>query len=213
MIQLYSQPAIRTLDTTKRTGNNSSMSTEIDQHLWASKIEAIASRQDRQAFAELFEFFAPRLKSFILGMGKGPVGEELAEEIVQDVLLKVWNKAGSYQANKAKVSTWIYTIARNTRIDALRKHNFEECPLEVDDIWDEQVSEETPLQSLQQQRAKQYIDEKMKTLPDEQRQVLFKSFMEGKSHSEISNDLNVSLGTVKSRIRLAMQKLALVVDR
>jgi|GEM_PF-176723 len=189
------------------------VNTKIDQDYWSSRIEAIATQKDREAFAELFDFFAPRIKAFILGKGNGPVTDALAEEIVQDVLLKVWKKADTYKVNQAKVSTWIYTIARNTRIDALRKHNFEECPLDVEDIWEEDVSDETPFHSLQQQRTKQHINEKMKILPDEQRQVLFKSFMEGKSHSEIANDLDISLGTAKSRIRLAMQKLALVVDR
>ncbi len=189
------------------------MSAQIDQTRWSEKIESIALNQDRAAFAELFEFFAPRIKAFVMSAQNGFIGNELAEEITQEVLLKVWRKAGSYDAKNANVSTWIYTIARNTRIDVLRKHSFEECPLEVDDIWDEQSDEQGPLQTLQQQKAKRLIDEKMKELPDEQRQVIYKSYMEGKSHSEIAEDLNISLGTVKSRIRLAMQKLAMVIDR
>lgn len=198
----------------KRAAN---VSSQIDQDLWSGKLQAIALHQDRRAFAELFTFFAPRIKAFILngsaGRNGGVINQELAEEIVQEVLLKVWNKAATYNPKQANVSTWIYTIARNCRIDFLRKHNFEECSLDVDDIWEEQPSEETPLQNLQQQRTKKYIEEKMRMLPDDQRQVLFKSFMEGKSHQEISQDLNISLGTVKSRVRLAMQKLSLLTDK
>lgn len=189
------------------------MSAQIDQSLWSEKIEAIALHKDRAAFAELFEFFAPRIKAFVMSAQNGFITNELAEEITQEVLLKVWRKAESYNARHANVSTWIYTIARNTRIDTLRKHSFEECPLEIEDIWEEQSVEQSPLQTLQQQKTKRQLDERMKELPDEQRQVIYKSFMEGKSHSEISEDLDISLGTVKSRIRLAMQKLALMVDR
>ena len=189
------------------------VATPIGQSHWSTRIEAIARSQDKQAFAELFDFFAPRIKSFVMSLDRHSTSHEMAEEIVQEVLLKVWRKADCYNANTANVSTWIYTIARNTRIDFLRKHRFEECPLEVEDIWDEAATDETPLQSLQQQKARQKLDENMRQLPEEQRQVLFKSFMEGKSHSEISEELNISLGTVKSRIRLAMQKLALIVDR
>ena len=189
------------------------VSANYDQAIWAPKMQAIAQHQDRKAFAELFNNFAPLIKGFLMRSKNAGIDEQLAEEIVQETLLKVWRNAASYNPEKSKVSTWIYTIARNCRIDSLRKINFQECSLEVEDIWPEQTEDETPLHHLQQQRSEQAIQEQIKHLSDDQRQVLFKSFMEGKSHSEISQDLNLPLGTVKSRVRLAMQKLSLVLDR
>ena len=202
----------RKLSKAMETGK-SEVSAQYDQAIWAPKMQAIAEHQDRQAFAELFNNFAPLIKGFLMRSKNAGLDDQLAEEIVQETLLKVWRNAASYNPEKSKVSTWIYTIARNCRIDALRKVNFQECSLEVEDIWPEQTEDETPLHHLQQQRTEQNIQEQLNHLSDDQRQVLFKSFMEGKSHSEISADLSLPLGTVKSRVRLAMQKLSLVLDR
>lgn len=183
------------------------------EDLWAAKIEAIASNQDRAAYAEVFHYFAPKLKAFLQLGYEGSINSEQAEDLLQEVMVKVWRKASSYQAGKAKVSTWLYTIARNTRIDALRRKSALDSSVSTDDIWYEPESTETPFLSLQQQRTKQFVAEQLQHLHEDQRQVLFKVYMEGKSHSEIAQDLDIPLGTVKSRVRLAMKKLAIHVDR
>jgi RNA polymerase sigma-70 factor (ECF subfamily) len=180
---------------------------------WAGKLEAVSVHQDKQAFAELFNFFAPKIKAFVMYGYENSISSQMAEEITQEVMIKVWRKADSYKNQKAKVSTWIYTIARNSRIDALRRNKHQDSTLDIDEIWEEQTSEDSPLLDLQQQRSKKVIGELLNQLQEDQRQVLFKVYMEGKSHSEISEDLDIPLGTVKSRVRLAMKKLAMNIDR
>lgn len=180
---------------------------------WAEKLQAVGRDQDKQAFEALFNHFAPKLKVFLLVGYDKQMSDEMVEDLVQEVMVKVWRKASSYQAGKAQASTWIYTIARNTRIDMLRRQTPLDNALDTDDIWYEEESEETPFLELQQQRNKEIISKQLKSLQEEQRQVLFKAYMEGKSHIEIAEDLDVPLGTVKSRIRLAMKKLAINLDR
>lgn len=183
------------------------------QEVWAEQIEAISLHEDRAAFAKIFEYFAPRIKGFILQGFESQISPDMADELAQEVMLKVWRKAASYSSSKARVSTWIYTIARNTRIDALRKNKLQESSLDSDDIWYEPEDEETPFDQLQQERTAQLIKQHLQHLSEDQRQVIHKSFMEGKSHSEIAQALDLPLGTVKSRVRLAMKKLAISIDR
>lgn len=196
----------------KKTGSGVQDSTNSEDE-WAVKIEAIAVNQDKSAYAEVFHYFAPKIKSFLQLGYEGTINAEQAEDLLQEVMVKVWRKASSYKSDKAKVSTWLYTIARNTRIDALRRNTALDNSVSTDDIWYEQESPETPFLTLQQQRTKSFVTEKLQHLHEDQRQVLFKVYMEGKSHSEIAQDLDIPLGTVKSRVRLAMKKLAIHVDK
>ncbi len=192
--------------------NNASQEQHFSHDYWVDKLAAIATNEDRQAFAELFDYFAPKIKAYMLTGKAGYISPEAADELVQESMIKVWRKAASYHPMKARVSTWIFTIARNCRIDSLRRSR-PEISLDTDDIWVDMTSDETPLVSLQQQRSQRIVQEQLEQLPDEQRQVLYKVYMEGKSHSEIADDMDLPLGTVKSRVRLAMKKLALTVDR
>lgn len=179
---------------------------------WAECVRLVATKRDRAAFQKLYQHYTPMIRAFLLkSMGANGDRSE-AEEITQEVLIKVWNKAASFNSGKASVNTWIFTIARNTRIDFIRRNDRNDRKIEIEDIWHEPESPE-PLVDLQQRRSEQVIKQAMATLPDEQIQVLYKAFMEGKSHNEVAEELGLPLGTVKSRIRLALSKMQILIDR
>jgi RNA polymerase sigma-70 factor (ECF subfamily) len=179
---------------------------------WAPVMLQVA-QQDRAAFARLFAHFAPQIRAFGLSTVLPDRSGQFADELVQETMITVWNKAGSYDSAKAGTSTWIFTIARNKRIDLLRKLKRHSNMLDIDDIWLLEDDAASPFQNLQQRGTELRVREALKTLPPAQREVLLLAFMEGKSHSEISTELALPLGTVKSRIRLAMQRLQLVLER
>jgi RNA polymerase sigma factor (sigma-70 family) len=180
--------------------------------LWEGELRKVAQSADRVAFKKLFEHFAPQIKAFLM-KGIGSYGDRSqAEEMTQEVMIKVWNKAATFNASKASVNTWIFTIARNTRIDFIRRNSRADRKIEIEDIWHEADSPE-PVIDLQQRRVETQIRKAMSTLPAEQALVLEKAFMESKSHSEIAEELGLALGTVKSRIRLALNKLQILIDR
>jgi RNA polymerase sigma factor (sigma-70 family) len=182
-----------------------------EQDRWSALVLAVANHQDREAFARLFQHFAPLLKSYALSHA-GALNANQAEELIQEAMLKVWNKAKYFDPEKASASTWIYTIARNTRTDMLRRRNSNEVELISEDIWPDDEERE-PFSVLQQRRAEIAVRTGLSQLPAEQAQVLLKVYMEGKSHTEVADELRLPLGTVKSRVRLAMQKMKLTLDR
>ncbi|MEP5763941.1 MAG: sigma-70 family RNA polymerase sigma factor [Halieaceae bacterium] len=177
---------------------------------WSQCLQVIAEKQDRATFARLFKHFAPLIKAFALS--GSPLAASHADELVQEVMLKVWQKAGGYNPRKAAASTWIYTIARNCRTDMYRRLQKFDTPLAAEDIWVDQEVEE-PFVAVQQRRNALVVKEMLAQLPQEQAQILAKVYMEGKSHSEVAEDLQLPLGTVKSRVRLAMQKLQILAER
>ena len=164
---------------------------------------AVAQERDRAAYGKLFQYFAPRLIGF---MERAGVGRTDAEEIAQDTLVSVWRKAELYDPRQAAVSTWVFTIARNLRIDmarrATRRRNgaaaMGEPEIElVDSAEDEAIAFERDAR----------VREAMKKLSREQATVLRLSFFSEKPHAEIARELGIPLGTVKSRVRLAMAKI------
>lgn len=174
---------------------------------WDQLIVKVGTDQDRQAFSKLFNHFAPYLKGFLLK--SDGVGPEHAEELVQETMLKLWRKAPTYSPSQAAASTWIYTIARNTRIDWIRKHYKENTTeLTADDLYDN-AETPSPYSSLIRVRNSRSIEEQLKTLPMEQQDVLRLMYFDGRSGQQIADALNLPLGTVKSRIRLALAKLKL----
>ncbi|WP_295799175.1 sigma-70 family RNA polymerase sigma factor [uncultured Microbulbifer sp.] len=175
---------------------------------WSTLLLLVGSKRDRAAFERLFHHFAPLIKGFHYSRSHQAMSPEAADELVQEVMFRVWRKAPSFDARKASASTWIYTIMRNCRIDYLRRNSrhLTESDIEVDDIWDE-TPDSQPFAVLQQRRNERDIAEGLRNLPAEQSHVLEKAYMEGKSHSEISQELGLPLGTVKSRVRLALKKL------
>ena len=176
---------------------------------WSGLLIKVGRDHDRKAFEQLFAHFAPLIKGFQISRGGQSSAPEAADELVQEVMFKVWRKAPSFNPEKAAASTWVFTIMRNCRIDALRRNSRQpdtDDSLDVDDIWDESYDNQ-PLVYLQQSRSQTAVSEGLSTLPADQSHVIEKAYLEGKSHSEISAELGLPLGTVKSRVRLALKKL------
>lgn len=166
-------------------------------------LSSIARDRSEEAFSLLFERYAHRVKAYMLRQGADPA---TAEELAQETLLTVWRKAALYSAEKGSLTTWIFTIARNLRIDRLRRETaWQELP---EDIAERLVSDEAPpdeAASLKQREAR--VQAVLGDLSAEQRQVVELAYIDGLSHSEISERLSLPLGTVKSRMRLAYQKV------
>jgi RNA polymerase sigma factor (sigma-70 family) len=177
---------------------------------WSECLQLIAKNQDRAAFTRLFRHFAPLMKAFALS-GSTFSGNH-ADELVQEVMLKVWQKAAAFNPDKAAASTWVYTIARNCRTDMYRRLQKFDTAVSAEDIGADYETEEAFLM-LHQRRSRENIRELMKQLPADQAQILAKVYMEGKSHSEVAGELDLPLGTVKSRVRLAIQKLQVQIER
>jgi len=185
-----------------------SMATQQSQEAarYSSLLERVANNQDQAAFEAVFNHFAPLIKSFAVSSGLHYHGDHLPEELAQEVMMTIWRKAHLYDKKKAAASTWIFTIARNQRIDMLRRHNKYQNDIDADDIWD--LESDTDLFSdIRESRIQNNVSEQLNSLPIDQKQIIAKVFLEDKSHQEVANELNLPLGTVKSRVRLAVQKL------
>lgn len=163
---------------------------------------AVSSTRDKAAFQTIFEHFAPRLKSFVLRQG---TDEQMAEEIVQETMVKIWRKASQFDPAKASATTWIYTIGRNLRIDMLRK-TFRPEPDYLDPIFTPDPEPQGFDNVLRDQETKR-IAAAVANLPGEQQEVLKLAFFEDKAHGQVAVELCIPLGTVKSRIRLAFKHM------
>lgn len=174
-----------------------------------SWLEDVAVREDRVAFARLYRYFAPRLVSFLERSGLN--GAE-AEEVSQEALATLWRRASSYDPRQGAVSTWVFTIARNLRIDRARRAARATAGVEA-------IGQETPElePSAEDTQLAAERDEKvrraMATLSPEQATVLRLSFFSEKPHAEIARELCIPLGTVKSRTRLAMAKIRAILEQ
>lgn len=165
-------------------------------------IAVLVANQDRSAFAELFEFFAPRLKAYVMRIGADPTS---AEELAQETMLTVWRKAATYDPAKAAVSTWIFAIARNRRIDKARQES--RPTVDEHDLTGAVRWQESAFGDIQAAQEQAILIDAMADLPDEQVEVIRKAFYEDKSHAVVADELGLPLGTVKSRIRLALGHL------
>lgn len=174
-----------------------------DNDSFEEQLAAVGRDKNQQAFLHLFDHFAPRLKSFLM---KGGASPEQAEELVQDVMLTVWNRAATFDPAKARAGTWIFTIARNKRIDALRKTGRPEVDINDAAYIADDTLPPPDQAAIDADQAKQ-IAEAMKTLPKEQSDVVYKAFFEDKTHMEIAAETKLPLGTIKSRLRLALDRL------
>jgi RNA polymerase sigma factor (sigma-70 family) len=162
----------------------------------------IASERDRSAFAALYEAYGPRLKSYLMRQG---ADEALAEELVQEVMLSVWRRADGFDPRLASVSTWLFTIARNKRIDFLRRVKRPEVLAEDPAFQPELVNGVDAAYELADDSDR--LRQALRGLPAEQAELLKLAYYEDKSHSTIAAETQLPLGTVKSRIRLALQRL------
>jgi RNA polymerase sigma-70 factor (ECF subfamily) len=175
-----------------------------DETTFEDLLVRVGALRDRDAFIRLFEYFAPRVKSFLM---KGGLAPDAADELAQETMLTVWNKAESYDPAKAAASTWIYTIARNRKIDSLRRVRRSEVA-DGDDAASREASPEPgPEKQLQHEQESAGLAKAIAALPPEQADLIRKSFFEEKTHQDIAKESGIPLGTVKSRIRLAMERL------
>lgn len=167
---------------------------------WIEVIARIRDHRDRAAFATLFRHFAPRVKAFLMKSGADAT---VAEECAQDVMATLWHKAHLFDPSRASAATWIFTIARNRRIDMIRKQRRPE----PEELWwgPEAEPDQDDVLTLQQETAK--LREALDTLPDAQKKLIERAYFGELSHSEIAAETGLPLGTIKSRIRLALDRL------
>ena len=172
-----------------------------DQEL-TSLITLVATKKDRVAFGNLFKLVGPRIKGYLMKLGSNDI---VAEDLLQEVMLTVWRKSETFDRSKAAVSTWLFTIARNKRIDLLRKEIRPQLDPNDPMLTPNQEEPADEKYSANQESVK--ITDAINMLPDEQAKLIKMTYYEDKSHSIIADELNMPLGTVKSRIRLAATRL------
>lgn len=210
----------------RRSGGNRNAHVGVVTHPFAQRMptadeinewmRAVAIGSDRLAFAALFRYFAPRLKSYLVRSGSS---EAHAEEVVQETMVVLWRRAASFDPAKAQLSTWLFTVARNVRISALRRRTVagaDVAPVEGSREWDADLQPADPnlgpeelLLAAQRERC---VRRALAALPPEQALVLRRSFFDEQPHARIADDLGIPLGTVKSRIRLAVAHLRRLLD-
>lgn len=181
------------------------MNQQFSSSDWSDMLHQLSVEKDKTLYVQLFRYFAPRVKSYITRLG---LVDSAAEELMQETMLSVWRKAHMYNRSKAAASTWIFTLARNHSIDWMRKQKY---PVYSIDEWNEEPEEsETQAHSGEQLVTADRMEKAIKKLPESQAQVIYMSFFEGRSHSDISERIGIPLGSVKSRIRLASEKLKMI---
>jgi RNA polymerase sigma-70 factor (ECF subfamily) len=182
-----------------RTGGEADVVTDSSKD-WADHLRRVHRHKDHAAFAELFAHFAPRVKAFLMKSG---ADETTAEECAQDVMATLWRKAHMFDAQRASVSTWIFTIARNRRIDVIRR---EKRPEPEALPWGPE-EEPQPAEMLELRQESDRLSAALKRLPDKQRELVEKAYFGDLSHSQIAEATGLPLGTIKSRLRLALERL------
>ena len=172
-------------------------------------LDAVAQTQDRKAFAQLFAYFAPRVKGFLIRTG---LAESVAEEVTQEVMIAVWRKASYFDPSRAGASTWVFTIARNQRIDRLRRTRSRTAD-HLLDLSDEPDTPPSGEDIVIMAEREEEVRKALATLSHEQATIVRLSFFSETPHAEIARELGIPLGTVKSRVRLALNRLRNILDR
>ena len=175
---------------------------DTEQQDWSALMVQVRDRRDRFAFTALFDHFAPRVKHFLM---KGGASAPVAEDCAQDVMATVWAKAGQFDPVRASVATWIFTIARNRRIDMVRRDRRPE-PEELDWMGGDEPDQADVYAAAEETRS---LGAALDDLPEKQRLLIRRAYYGDLSHSEIAAETGLPLGTIKSRIRLALDKLRL----
>ena len=188
------------IDSEKIESKKNVSSDSNDKILWAEQIRKVETLKDTSAFEELFNHFAPRVKAFLMKFGADP---QMAEECSQEVMATVWRKAHLFDPSRASASTWIFTIARNKKIDAIRKQNRPE----PEQLYPDQDYEPDQESVVELQQETERLTLALGELPEKQRVLVEKAYLGELSHSEIAEITGLPLGTIKSRIRLALEKL------
>lgn len=176
------------------------MTQPATRHDWIDEMTAIRDRRDAAAFARLFDHFAPRVKAFLMKSGSAP---DLAEDCAQDVMATVWRKAAQFDPERASAATWIFTIARNRRIDIIRRTR---RPEPEDLPWGPEPAP-SPADVLVLAEETQTLALAIAALPDKQRRLIERAYFGNLTHTEIAAETGLPLGTIKSRIRLALDRL------
>ncbi len=188
----------------RKMGPMTETSARADEAGLEADLRAVAERHDREAFGRIFAFYAPRVKAYLRRLG---AEDAVAEDLTQEAMLSVWRRAQQFDPRRAAVSTWIFTIARNKRIDALRRDRRPdydpEDPAIVEPVDDAPRGD----QVAETEQIKLVVQRAIDGLPTEQAQLLRIFYFEEKPHSAIAEELGLPLGTVKSRLRLALSKL------
>ncbi len=174
---------------------------------FADLVEAVAMRRDRAAFVQLFDFFAPRIHAYLLRLNLDPIA---ADELTQDVMSTLWQKAKQFDPSRSSVATWLFRIARNRRIDLLRRAHAD-APVD-DKTLNIPDPAPPPDDSLSASQREELIRAALDVLPREQLELVRLAFFDGLTHSEIAGQTGIPLGTVKSRLRLAFSRLRRALD-
>ncbi|KLV04608.1 RNA polymerase sigma factor [Photobacterium aquae] len=171
----------------------------------------IAHLRCRKSYEKLFTFVAPKLLSF---SRKQLYDENMAMEVVQETMLKVWLKAHLYDESKGAALTWIYSVARNVKFDLLRKTRHQQDWIQGDDLWPILDEERDPDSLPDEFRliVSKELEQQINALPPAQAEIVRMVCLQGTSHQEVADALGVPLGTVKSRLRLALQKMKEALD-
>ena len=172
-------------------------------------IRAVAQAQDRAAFARVFAFYGPRVKAYLRRLG---AEDAVAEDLTQEVMLSIWRRAHQFDRSRAALSTWVYTIARNRRIDVLRRERRPELDPEDPALVGDTELAPRGDHYAQSEQARREVMRAVEQLPVEQAQLLRIFYFEDKPHSVIAEELGLPLGTVKSRLRLALGKLRVLLN-
>jgi len=178
-----------------------------DAALMDGLLVAVGKHRDKGAFQRLFYYFAPRLKAYVMRLG---AADDVAEELVQEAMLMVWRRAETYDPGQARASTWVFTIARNKRIDAIRRARRPEPDMNDPSFRPEEVQQADRFVEAAQDEER--VKEALKTLPEEQADLIRQVYFQDKSHRVIAAETGLPLGTVKSRIRLALKKMRLTIE-
>jgi len=187
--------------TRRQAGQGALLMQQPDSAELGRLIEAVGLNRDRAAFARLFQHFAPRLKTYLMRAGAAP---SAAEDFAQEAMLTVWRKASLFDPRRAGASTWVFTIARNLRIDALRREKLDSREPDITELPDDPLTPDAILSGADDTIR---VGSALSALTDDQARLIKLSYFHEKAHAEIARELGIPLGTVKSRLRLAVIKL------
>ncbi|MBB1117551.1 sigma-70 family RNA polymerase sigma factor [Stenotrophomonas sp. W1S232] len=173
---------------------------------WSGQMQAVARSRDQASFMRIYDHFAPRVRLYLRGLG---APEMVAEELAQEALLRLWQRADSYDAARSTLSTWLFRIARNLHIDRLRRENhWLAVDIDAEDAPQFELETENPqFSSAESYAAHADLNERIERLSATQARLIRMSYFEAKSHQQIADELGMPLGTVKSHIRRAFQQL------
>lgn len=191
------------IDQTSRRLNVEGTVLVVPSRDWASLVRAVADRRDREAFTLIFDYFAPRIEAYLTRLG---LDSGAAEEIAQEVMVTLWRKADLFDPAKSSLPTWLYRIARNRRIDLMRRSRVDYLDPQSPRLLDEAAEGEIS-SAYEGQERDDILRKLVLTLPEQQQGLLTLAFYEGLSHSQIAERTGTPLGTVKSRLRLAFSQL------